>query len=190
MASNDLIDGYVADLARRLPPDVVDELTDGVVETFHQHRARGLDPSAAAVAATADFGEPDQIGAAFARQAPGRRAAVALLATGPIFGALWGSSLITAKAWTWPIPAAAAIAFGTTLLIIVASLVAAATSRSYARTRLASVGCSGLILLDLAMLAVIAVTSPTLVWPMALAIPASLVRVGISARSLPRLLTR
>ena len=76
MASHDLIDGYLADLARRLPRDVVDELTDGVVETFHHHRALGLDLTAAAVATTAEFGDPDQISAAFARRAPGRRTAV------------------------------------------------------------------------------------------------------------------
>lgn len=190
MASHHLIDTYLAELAPQLPANIVDELADGLEETFEHHRRRGLRPASAAAAATAEFGHPDQITRAFTRQSPGRRTALTLLATGPLFAALWSTSLITAQAWTWTIPTGAAVTFGATLLATAAVLVAVVTSRSYVRTRLAGPACGSLILLDAAMLAAIALAAPALSWPLALAIPASLARIGIAARNLPRILAR
>ncbi|HEV8559614.1 MAG TPA: permease prefix domain 1-containing protein [Actinophytocola sp.] len=191
MAGHTLIDAHLAALARRLPARAVDELADGLTETYARHLARGFDPTAAARAAIAEFGHPDQIITAFTRQAPGRRTALALLATGPGFAACWGPSLILGHAWTWPIPTPVALAFGLALLAVVAALVTAATSRhSYSRTQLAAPGAIGLVLLDTAVLAAVLLAAPTLVWPMALAIPASLARIGLTARTFPRLLAR
>lgn len=189
MAGHVLIDTHLATLAGRLPPGAVDELADGLTETYQHHLARGLDPDAAATAAVAEFGDPDQILAAFTRQAPGRRAALALLATGPLFAACWGPSLIMSHAWAWPVPIGAEVAFGLALLGIVAILAIAGTSQhDYGRTRLAAAGGIGLIVLDAAMLAAVVLAAPTLVWPMALAIPASLARIAFTARSVPRVL--
>jgi hypothetical protein len=112
------------------------------------------------------------------------------LASGPLFAGLWGSSLISAQAWTWPIPLGAAVAFGATLLAVVATLVAAALSRSYQRTKLTGPACALLAALDGAMIAAIAMTAPALSWPMALAIPASIVRIGLAVRTVPRILAR
>jgi hypothetical protein len=190
MASHPLIEAHLAELARHLPTHVLDELADGLTETYDQHLARGQDPTAAATAAIAEFGQPDQIAAAFIHHAPGRRAALALLITGPVFAACWAPSLILSHAWTWPIPTPAALAFGLTLLGVVATLATAATSHHYPRTRLAGAGAIGLILLDLALLAAVLLVAPTLVWPMALAIPASLTRIGLTTRTLPQLLIR
>ena len=190
MAGHQLIDDYLAELARRLPADDVDELADGLDETFRYHQRRGLPAASAAAAATAEFGHPDLIVEEFVRQAPGRRAARALLASGPLFGALWGSSLISAQAWTWPVPLAAAVAFGAGLLAAVSALVAAAVSRSYRRTTLTGPACGLLAVLDGAMLVAIAYAAPALSWPMALAIPASLVRIGLAVRIAPRVLAR
>lgn len=120
MASHQLINAYRAELARRLPPDIVDELADGLDDAFEHHLNTGLDPTKAAVAATREFGHPDHIAAEFARQSPQRRTALALLATGPVFAALWASSLITAHAWTWAIPTGAALTYGAALLTVVA----------------------------------------------------------------------
>jgi hypothetical protein len=186
MASHTLINAHLAELARRLPAPVVDELADGLTETYEHHLARGLHPTAAAAAAIAEFGSPDQITAAFTRQAPGRRTALVLLATGPVFAACWGPSLIMAKPWTWPIPVTAALAFGLALLAVVAVLATAATSRRhYRRTRLAAIGAVGLVLLDTTMLAAVMFAAPVLVWPMAVAIPASLARIALTLRALP-----
>lgn len=189
MAGHVLIEAHLATLARRLPAGAVDELADGLAETYQHHLARGLDPDAAATVAVAEFGDTEQILAAFTRQAPGRRAALALLATGPVFAACWGPSLIMSHAWAWPIPLAAEVAFGLVLLGIVAILAIAATShRDYGRTQLAAAGGIGLIVLDTAMLTAVVLAAPTLVWPMVLAIPASLARIGFTARSVPRVL--
>ena len=189
MAGHILIDIHLATLARRLPAGAVDELADGLTETYQHHLARGLDPDAAATAAIAEFGEPDEILAAFTRQATGRRVARTLLATGPVFAACWGPSLILGHAWAWPIPLAATIAFGAVLLGVVTALVAAATSRQdYRRTRLAGIGGIGLIALDTGMVAAALLAAPALVWPMAVAIPASLTRIGLTVRALPHTL--
>ena len=82
MASHPLIDDYVTGLARRLPADTVDELGDGLTEAWQQHLDAGLSPTEAARTAIAEFGTPDQITDAFVAQAPGRRRALLLLATG------------------------------------------------------------------------------------------------------------
>jgi hypothetical protein len=189
MASHQLIDDYLTGLARRLPADTIDELADGITETWHQHIAAGRPPIHAARATIAEFGTPEQITDAFVAQAPGRRAALVLLATGPVAGTCWGASLIVSRAWTWPIPHLVAVVFGSALLLVAATLAAAATSRhSYRRTRLAGVGGLGLLVLDAAMLAAALLLAPTLVWPMAVAIPVSLARITWTIRSLPRTL--
>lgn len=191
MASHQLIDTYLADLAGRLPADAVEELADGLLETWHRHLDRGLTPAAAAHTAIAEFGTATQITDAFVTQATGRRTARMLLSTGPIVGACWCASLMAARAWTWPVPAAAAASFAITLLAVVACLVAAATSRhSYRRTRLGDLGAFGLVALDVAILAAVLLAAPVFVWPMALAVPASLCRVGITLRRLPGVCAR
>ena len=42
-----LIRGYLAALAARLPASVVEELADGLTETYRFYLSRGLDPEAA-----------------------------------------------------------------------------------------------------------------------------------------------
>lgn len=189
MAGHQLIGDYLTDLRHRLPPDAVDELADGVAETYAHHHAAGLTPADAARAAISEFGTPAQITDAFVAQAPGRRVALILLATGPIAAACWAASLVASQAWTWPVSRLTAAAFGLALIAAVATLAAAATSRhSYRRTRLAAAGGIGLIVLDAAMLAAALLVAPTPVWPMAVAIPASLARIGLTLRALPRTL--
>jgi hypothetical protein len=189
MASHQLIDAYVAELTSRLPANAVAELADGLLETWHHHLGQGLPPTEAARAAIAEFGTPTEINDAFTAQAPGRRTARILLATGPIFGACWGSSLIASRAWTWPVPASAAAVFAAALVTVVTCLVAAATSRhSYRRTRLGNLGAAGLVALDLTMLAAVLLAAPAPAWPMALAIPASLARIGVNLQRIPRAL--
>jgi hypothetical protein len=190
MASHQLIDDHLTALARTLPPDTVEELADGLDETWQHHLAAGLAPTAAAQAAVAEFGTPEQITRAFVAQAPGRRTALLLLATSPVVGAAWAASLITARAWIWPVPFAAKAAFGLTLLSVVATLLTAATSRrSYRRTRLGNAGGLGVVALDAVAVAAALLLAPTLVWPMALAIPASLTRSALALRSLSGRLT-
>jgi hypothetical protein len=192
MAGHDLIDGYdlikdyLAALARRLPPDAVDELADGLVETYRRHRSAGLDPAASAATAVEEFGAPDVVVAAFVRQAPGRRVARLLLCWGPAVGLCWGSALLLGH---WPVPVAVRLAVGLPLLSVVAMLLVAATGRrSYRRTRLAAAAGIGVVGLDGALLLAVALTAPPFTWPLALAAPASLTRLVLTARAVPRLL--
>lgn len=186
MASHQLIDAYIAALARRLPAEAVDELADGLTETWQHHLAAGLPPAEAARATIGEFGTADQITEAFVTNCPARRTARILLATGPIVGVCWGTSLAVAEAWTWPVPAAAAAVTGAALLAVVAALVTSATSRtSYRRARLGTAGGLGLVVLDVTMLAAVVLLVPTLAWPLLLAVPVSLARIGLTLRSLP-----
>jgi hypothetical protein len=150
-----------------------------------------LAPPDAARAAIAEFGTVQRVADEFVVQSRGRRTARLLLATGPVMAACWGASLIGAGAWHWPIPAPVAVIYAVTLLGVVAALVAAATSRhSYWRTRLGDAGALVLIVVDAAMVVAVVSVAPVLVWPMALAIPASVARIGLVLRSRPMLATR
>jgi hypothetical protein len=185
MAAHALIAGYLDRLTGRLPAEVIDELADGLHETFQRHLGRGLGPDDAAAATVAEFGRPAQVVAAFVRQSPRRRTALGLLATSPAFAAVWGATLITAQAWTWQIPSAAAVGFAVALLMIAGSLAAVALSNEPRRTRLAAPAGLGLMVLEIAVLAAVALAAPEPTWPMALAIPASLARLTLTARAGP-----
>lgn len=191
MAGHELIQTHLAALARQLPADIVDELADGLTETWHRHLATGLTPAEAARTAIAEFGTPDQITDAFVTQSPGRRTALLLLATGPIAALSWGTSLVTSHAWTWPIPTAAAAAPGCVLLITVAMLLSVATSRhSYHRTRLAGVCGLAVIALDITALTTVLLVAPSPALPLLAAITISLARIALTARLLPQTLAR
>lgn len=190
MASHHLIDAYLATLARRLPTDAIDELADGLAESYRHHRSTGLPPDPAAHATLDEFGQPDTVLAAYVRHAPGRHTALMLLRCGPIIGLCWGATGVASHAWTWPIPTAAQVAFGATLLAVIAVLVLAATGRhSYRRTRLTIAAGVGVIGLDGALIAVLLAVAAPFVWPMALAVTGSLARIALTARALPRILT-
>jgi hypothetical protein len=189
MAGHHLIAAYLDGLRRRLPADAVDELADGLLETFDHRLATGVDADTAARQAIAEFGDVDTIHAAFTRHSPGRRLAIRLLATGPAVGACWAGTLLLGHAWTWPVPGSARLAFGLALLATVATLGAAAgTRRNSPRTRIAALGGLGLVVLDATMIATTLVAAPVLVWPMAAAIPASLLRIGATLRAVPTIL--
>lgn len=190
MASH-LIDDYLSALAGRLPADAVEELADGLIETNQHHLAHGLDAEHAAQAAIAEFGAPDVVVAAFVHQSAGRRAARAMLVSGPAVGICWSASLIAGHAWTWAIPLPVKIGAGATLVAVVATLAIAATGRrSYRRTKISAIGGIGLILLDLTMLTAVLLAAVPIVWPMTLAIPASATRLALTTRAMPRLLSR
>jgi hypothetical protein len=185
VAGHELIDAYIGALRRRLPADAVDELADGLCETWQHQRAAGLTPGDAARAAIDEFGSADQVVHGFVANAPGRRIARMLLATGPPVGICWGAGLVIAHAWTWPIPASAGAGFAAALVTVVITLLVAATSaRSLRRTWLGFAGGLGLVVLDLTMLAAVLLVAPDPSGPMYLAIPASLARVAVIARSM------
>jgi hypothetical protein len=193
MASHALIDAHLATLRRRrLPSGAVDELADGLIETYDQRLQDGLDPDRAAATAVTEFGTVDEISKAFGRHSPGHRAAVTLLTTGPIVGGCWVASFIAWRSWTWPHAGAAAVIFAGGLVFTVALLEAARLFyRNYAKTRTASLaGIIGAIGFDAAMLATITAVAPTFVWPIVFAASASLARIGFTIRALSAVLAR
>jgi hypothetical protein len=93
VAGHELIEAQLAILSARLPAQAVDELTDGMRETYQARLALLGDGEAAAREAIVAFGDADEVTAAFSRDSPWRRMALVLLATGPVMAALWGASL-------------------------------------------------------------------------------------------------
>jgi len=186
---SDLISAYLADLRRRLPAGITEEIADGLATGCEHRRALGQGEDEAARATIAEFGDARSLAAEFTRHAPGRRAARFLLASGPAVGACWGAALIAARAWTWSVPPAARLAFGAVLLLAVMCLAGAATSQhSYRRTRLAGPGGIALIAADMAMITAVLTVAPAVTWVLTIAITASLTRIGLAARLAPRVL--
>jgi hypothetical protein len=180
-----LIAGYLDALSGQLPRQVIDELADGLDQTYRRYLGLGLSPDAAAEAAVAEFGAPELIAAEFGRAHPARRAGRTLLGIGPAVGACWAAALITGRAWAWPAPAAAAIVPGLALLAAVTLLAIAACStryRSVGRAGLA--GCLGIAALDASMIIIVIAADPAIGRAALAAMAASAARLGISARLL------
>lgn len=188
MPGHALIGSYLSGLRRRLPAGLADEVSDGLLEAYQYHLARGQGADEAARAAVTDTGDLAQVVGEFTRQAPGRRTARALLAIGPVVGACWVAALVTTHAWAWPVPAAARLGFGAALLATIGVLAIAATSRrSYRRTRLTVLAGPGLIILDATLITAAFLAAPVLSWPLAAAIAASLTRITLTVTALPRI---
>jgi hypothetical protein len=183
MSQASLITDYLSVLSAQLPAPLVEELADGLDETHQHYLTQGLTPDAAAGAAVAEFGEPQVIVAAFTRLSPARHAARRLLAAGPVVGGCWAAALITGRAWTWPLPSAARPLFGVVLIIVIGLLATAAFGRNYRPvSRSGTAGCVGISLLDSALIVTVAVALPAVIWPLALAVTASAVRLMFAAR--------
>ncbi len=189
MPQHPLIDAYLLELRGQLPGEVVDELADGLMETYDHLQVGGLAPDQAARAALVDFGTTEEIVAGFAHLVPGRRTARALLASGPLLGGCWAITLLASHAWRWPIPVAGRVGFAALLLGVVAVLAMTARA-SYRHTRrsAALAGISGLLLLDASAIVAVTVLAPTPQWPLLLGITASLSRICLTAPTLRSLL--
>jgi hypothetical protein len=114
-AATAVIDGYLAELTRRLPAnaplaaDVLAELREDLLEATAKLADGSLDNASAARTATVQFGGVDDLVVAFepelaVRQA--RRIGMTLLATGPLVGTTWVAALFLtasplAGVWRW-----------------------------------------------------------------------------------------
>lgn len=186
MAEPRLIRDYRASLARRLPDAIVDELADGLEQTYRRHLGAGLTPDAAAREALAEFGDPHTLAHLFAAEATARRAARSLLATGPLVGGCWATLLIAARAWDWPVPAPARAGFALLLCAVIVLLALAARTSSYLRGQhAATLACLGLVALD-ATLGAALLRSAVHGWPVVLA-AAGCARIMFAARALRRI---
>lgn len=191
MAEPGLIEQQLAALRAQLPAGIVEELADGLAETYASYRAAGLEPQAAARAAICEFGDAPTITASFADQAPARRAARALLGAGPVVGECWAGVLLYARAWHWATPAVVPLVFGALLAAVIALLLTAALSGGYRRARRAAgAALAGLVLLDLALPSALVLPGLARGWPVLLATGASLLRAAYAAHAWRRLHAR
>jgi len=191
MSEPRVIGAYLAVLAAELPAPIVEELADGLAETYQSYLRQGLAPDQAAKSAVAEFGDPHVIAAAFARVNPARRGARRLLLTGPAVGGCWAAVLITTRAWAWPIPIPARVTFGLALLTVIGLLAAAALGTRYRHAVHAGIaGCLGVIALDTLMVASATFAVPSVTQVTAGAMLASGARIALSVRTLRPILTR
>ncbi len=185
-----LIGDYLTALSADLPGRIVEELADGLEQTYSRHLGQGLDPDMAAQVAVAEFGEPRVIAAAFTAASRARRTARRLLAVGPAVGSCWAVALITARAWQWPVPATARVLFGVALITVIGLLAAAAFGRHYRWVcRAAATACVGTVILDVAMTGAVLITVPALAWPVAVAVALSVGRSSFALRNAHHALT-
>jgi hypothetical protein len=185
MSEPRLIRDYLASLSAQLPAPDVEELADGLTETYESHLRQGLAPDRAAESAVAEFGAPQVILAGFARVNPARRLARRLLGIGPAVGACWAAALIASRAWTWPVPPVARILPGLILIAVVALLVTAAFATRYRLIARAGVaGCVGITMLDTVMIIGVMLAIPSMTWVTLGAMAASAGRIAFSARTL------
>lgn len=189
--SSPLIDSYVSGLHRRLPRR---DRRRGRRRPSRKLRAsprrRGRRQASRARRAGGVRGPGYRRGRVHS-PGPGRRAARLLLATGPVAAGCWAAALVASRAWDWPVPGAARLAFAAALLLaVLALLVAAATRRSYQRTRLAVIASPVIIALDASAIACVLAAAPTLSDPLVIAIAVSLTRIVFTTRVLRRLAAR
>jgi hypothetical protein len=189
MSGPDMIGGYVAELAARLPEPIVAELADGLRETCEYHRRRGLSAEDAARVAVAEFGDPATVLAAFVTASPARDAARSLLLAGPAVGGAWAVVLLWRPAWDWPVALAARVGFGAAVLTGVVLLAAAAFGARYRRAgRSAATACLVVLAVDTSMLGYVASAGMLTTWPVLVATALSTTRIGFTLSRLPRVL--
>ena len=185
MAEHRLIAAYRTDLEARLPPDLADEILDGLTEARDKYLRLGLAPGQAARAAITDLGDPRTITEAFRRADPARQLARVLIITGPAVGGCWAAALTTARAWNWPLPAAVPLLLGLTLAASVALLTTAAITQRYrAARRAGTAGSLGIALLDATLITAAILAASASPWLFTGAACASLARLTHITRTL------
>jgi hypothetical protein len=180
------VTGYLGLLAEQLPGDLVDELSDGLLQTYQRH-ARVGDPDTAATAAIAEFGDVSTVLNACVQACPGRQAARRLLLTGPLVGAAWACALVVTTAWTWQLPPLVPVLLAFTLFTTIAALVVGSAGRvSYRRTStLGSIAAIAVLLIDTSLPVAALVAAPAVNAAVLLAIGASLTRLVWTLGRLP-----
>jgi len=177
-----LIRGYLEVLAAQLPGPIVDELTDGLTETYRSFRTRGLSADAAAEAAVEEFGSAEEILAGFARVNPARQAARRLLGLGPVVGGCWVAALVTSR--VWPGPEAARVVLGLVLAACIGLLLVAALGRRYRIAVYSGIaGCAGFAALDASLIVGTLLIAGRASGLTALAIAVSSARIALCARA-------
>lgn len=218
LSVNQGIEAYLAEVSTRLSgpsrtrSDIVAELRGGLLDATDAYRSAGLLAAEALAAATAEFGEPRTIAAAFGPElglARARRTALVLIATGPLIGLLWAAAVLTSRIgagggppWTWGgLPmgsrlAVPAVAFAVVLSVVAALMVVTTTGRltrwvgpkahlAPAVATVASFGATAADAIILVLLAIQLTISPATLspWPVAAAAMASLIRFSLAGNA-------
>jgi len=184
-----LIEDHLAELARRLPGPVVDELADGLNETYLAHRRRGLDLDRAARAAVDEFGDPATVAAAFIRSSPSRTTSRVLLLSGPVVGGTWAVAFVAGQAWRWPVAVGTRVGFGAAVLIAAVLLGVAAFGRQYRRaSHSAAAACLVVLAVDASMLGYITAIGLLDSWPVRAAAALGTARSAFTLSRLPTVL--
>ena len=177
-----LIDGYLQVLAAQLPGPIVEELTDGLTETYRSYRTQGLPADAAAEAAVEEFGSAEEILAGFARVNPARQAARRLLGLGPVVGGCWVAALVTSRVWPGTEPAR--VVLGLVLVACIGLTFVAALSRRYRVAVYSGIaGCAGFAALDASLIVGTLLVAGRASGLTALAIAVSSARIALCARA-------
>jgi hypothetical protein len=196
-----LIRSYLAVLAARLPSSIVEELADGLTETYRFYVSSGQDLEKAAASAVAEFGTAETVVAGFAQVNPARRAARRLLGIGPVVGACWVTALLTSwpgraggsgGAWIGRAgPGPAWMVTGMVLASLIGLLAVAALGGRYRLSVVTGVaGCFGFAMLDVVLIIGAVFLLSPVGWITAAAMAASFARIAVTARLLRPALAR
>jgi hypothetical protein len=199
-----LIRDYLAILAARLPSSIVEELADGLTETYRFYVSGGQDAEKAAASAVAEFGTAETVVAGFAQVNPARRAARRLLRIGPVVGACWVAALLTSwpgraggsggvgGAWIgWAGPGTAWMVTSLVLASLIGLLAVAALGGRYRLSVVTGVaGCFGFATLDVVLIIGAVFLLAPVGWITAAAMAASFARIAVTARLLRPALVR
>jgi hypothetical protein len=218
--SRDPVADYLATVSAQLPgpiaarATVTDELRDGLLEALEAYQGRGCSLQEATAATIAEFGDPCMVAAGFGPElaaVQARRAALGLLATGPLVGLSWIAAVAVnvLPPWRHPLtgPWLAIPLVGLALAVACPALglTVAATGRLGRRLgkgiahrsalppTAAAVAGLAAVLADLTLLAILGsqtlATSGSLVWaPIIVAAGASLTRITLAGRAARRCL--
>lgn len=224
VSAEQAIGPYLAEIANRMSGparargDIVAELGTGLADAADAYRAAGLGPAQAARAAIAEFGSPGQVADGFRGEltaASARRTALALMATGPLIGALWAAAALAshigaqfAPPWQWAsMPAGSRLAIHLAGIAFISSIISAAftvattgrltrwlhprRARPPASAAFAASGTAAIDIVLLALLAATAASAPgrLAAFPVAAAAAGSLARLTLAARAARNCLT-
>lgn len=211
--SRTVIDNYLDELGARLTGTwwerqaILAEIGDGLLDAAEHHRAQGLSPEAAQMAAVAEFGGPTAIAGEFTPVLSGKRIhryGCTLTSLGPLIGVLWGTAAVLGSFSAVPrsLTILGLILMGCAVLVGAPSAVAAIASTGRASrfvripTRLAAkallvtatmaVFIDGTLLITLLIL-IAEAPRDLVVLPVTLGALVSLTRITVAVTSVPRL---
>lgn len=182
------------------------ELADGLEDAISEYRTQGLSLDEAVKRAVRESGPPSMIAEAFTdvlSAGHARRTVLALLASGPLIGAVWLAALVPGRPPTMllaQIPPLGPVIFASIVISVLTLLVTGParlrpTWALQRPPRLAAFACACAVVGDLLMLGIVIITAVTVPgelasYPLIGAVALSLTRIGFTQRVARRDLAR